>query len=196
LKVTNPNDLKAIIQSVEGLTTQTYREIQRLPIGVALISGAGLQMPIMTEIRTRETSHGGKSVNISKSGDAAYNPPKIPSNPSPPQPVQPQPNIEPPSSSPPPTPKSDNVTEKAINVTRVANRLGWIDTNDPGEAMKTLTKEAEKMNENVYKYLESLSKLGINFCQKNNPQCNKCPMNAGCKYKASHQTEKKGFFKK
>ena len=66
LKVTNPNDLKAIVQSVEGLTSQTSDEIQRLPIGVALISGAGLQMPIMTEIRTRETQHGGRSVRISK----------------------------------------------------------------------------------------------------------------------------------
>jgi hypothetical protein len=58
LKVTNPNDLKTIIQSVEGLTSQTYREIQRLPIGVAIISSSALQKPIMTEIRTRETSHG------------------------------------------------------------------------------------------------------------------------------------------
>ncbi|MCK4366256.1 MAG: ATP-binding protein, partial [Thermoplasmatales archaeon] len=66
LKVTNPNDLKAITQSVEGLTSKTCDEIQRLPIGVALVSGAGLQMPIMAEIRTRETNHGGKSVGISK----------------------------------------------------------------------------------------------------------------------------------
>jgi len=123
----------------------------------------------------------------------SYSPPKIPKNLSP-QPTQPQPNIEPPDSSS--TPKADNVTEKAINVTRVANRLGWIDTNNPGEAMKILTKEAEKMNENVYKYLESLSKLGMNFCHKDNPQCNKCPMNTGCKYNASHQTEKKGLFKR
>ena len=192
LKVTNPNDLKAIIQSVEGLTTQTYREIQRLPIGVALISGAGLQMPIMSEIRTRETSHGGKSVDISKSGDASYSPPKIPKSPSP-SPL-PQPKVETPA--PKPVQKTDNVTDKAKNVTRVANRLGWIDTNDPDEAIKTLTKEAEKMNENVYKYLESLSKLGINFCHIENPKCMKCPMNNGCKYRASLRTEKKGLFKK
>ncbi|MCK5459269.1 MAG: ATP-binding protein, partial [Thermoplasmatales archaeon] len=68
LKVTNPNDLKAIIQSVEGLTSQTYREIQRLPIGVALISGASIQIPIMMEVRTRETNHGGKSVTVFKNG--------------------------------------------------------------------------------------------------------------------------------
>src|SRR6266545_4481919 len=36
LKVTNPNDLKAIIASVEGLTTAMAEEISRLPIGVAI----------------------------------------------------------------------------------------------------------------------------------------------------------------
>jgi len=199
LKVTNPNDLKAIIQSVEGLTTQTYREIQRLPIGVALISGADLQMPVMTEIRTRETSHGGKSVDISKSNDASYSPPKIPKSPSP-QPLTPSPSPQLPQVPKLPEPvakpveKTDNVTEKAINVTRVANRLGWVDTTKSDEAIKALTKEAEKMNENVYKYLESLSKLGINFCHVENPNCAKCPMNSGCKYKLSQKVEKKGLF--
>ncbi|MDD1770528.1 MAG: ATP-binding protein, partial [Methanomassiliicoccales archaeon] len=36
LKVTNPNDLKAIAASLEGLSTGMEDEIQRLPIGVAL----------------------------------------------------------------------------------------------------------------------------------------------------------------
>src|SRR3989441_12735339 len=46
LKVTNPNDLKAIIASVEGLTTAMAEEISRLPIGVAIMTGGGLQMQI------------------------------------------------------------------------------------------------------------------------------------------------------
>jgi hypothetical protein len=194
LKVTNPNDLKAIIQSVEGLTSQTYREIQRLPIGVALISGAGLQMPVMTEIRTRETSHGGKSVDISKGG-GDYTPPKIPKQPTPkPEPsIQPQAPVQ---QQPQPVQKKDTVTDKARNVTRIAKRLGWVDTDNPDEAMKILTKEAEKMDENVYKYLESLAKLGNNYCFENNPNCIKCPMNQGCKYRASLNTEKKGLFKR
>jgi len=191
LKVTNPNDLKAIIQSVEGLTTQTYDEIQRLPIGIALISGAGLQMPIMTEIRTRETNHGGKSVGISKPGggeDEIYKPLKMPTPP-------PQPKIEIPTPKPA-TKKSSNLTEKASDVARVANRLGWVSTEDPDEAIKILSKEAEKMNENVYKYLESLSRLGRNFCHKENPRCIKCPMNKGCKYRASQGSAKRGLFRK
>jgi len=192
LKVTNPNDLKAIINSVEGLTNQTYKEIQRLPIGVALISGAGLQMPVMTEIRTRETSHGGKSVTISKGGKSS--PPKIPKTPEPPRPTpssnEPTVKIETPA-------KKDTATDKAKNVTRVANRLGWVNTDDPDEAMKLLTKEAEKMNENVFKYLESLSKLGINFCTEQNPKCMSCPMNKGCQYRQKlGEQKKKGLFRR
>ena len=198
LKVTNPNDLKAIIQSVEGLTSQTYREIQRLPIGVALISGAGLQMPVMTEIRTRETSHGGKSVDISKS-ETSYKEPKIPKTPDPaPTPPNPMHNPTPESQIPIPTPlKKDNTTEKAKNVTRVANRLGWVNTQNPDEAIKTLTSEAQKMNENVFKYLESLAKLGINYCHDNNPTCEKCPMSSGCKYNIEiNSKKKKGLFRR
>jgi len=189
LKVTNPNDLKAIVQSVEGLTTQTTDEIQRLPIGVALISGAGLQLPVMAEIRVRETNHGGRSVGISKPGggeEEIYKPPKMPTPP-------PTPKIVPPKT----VEKTEKLTDKAKNVSRVANRLGWISTDDPDEAIKILSKEAEKMKENVYKYLESLARLGSNFCHVDNPNCIKCPMNQGCNYRMSrHVKEKKGFFKR
>jgi DNA helicase HerA-like ATPase len=193
LKVTNPNDLKAIIQSVEGLTNQTYREIQRLPIGVALISGASLQIPIMAEIRTRETSHGGKSVNITKGGGLSDKPPKM-SNMSMPEP---QPRVKPeiPIDFPEPTPSKSKSTKKALNVNRVAKRLGWVSTGDPDEAIKILTKEAEKMKENVYKYLDSLAKLGENYCHEENPECIKCPMKESCKYRASYG-KKAGFFRK
>ena len=196
LKVTNPNDLKAIIQSVEGLTSQTYNEIQRLPIGVALISGAGLQLPVMAEIRTRETNHGGRSVGISKKGEESADP-RIPKQPAPPPQPTPQPQIsesQPAAEPTTPAPNKNNVTNKAITVSRVANRLGWVDNSDPEEAMKILSSEAEKMNENVYKYLESLSKLGINFCTENDPKCIKCPMSQGCQYRQSLGGEKKGFF--
>ena len=64
LKVTNPNDLKAITASVEGLTSVMEDEIQRLPIGVALVTGGGIQMPLLIEVRPRETRHGGESVKI------------------------------------------------------------------------------------------------------------------------------------
>ncbi|MGQ9582831.1 MAG: ATP-binding protein [Thermoplasmatota archaeon] len=64
LKVTNPNDLKAISQSIEGLVPGMEEEIQRLPIGVAIVAGGALTTPIQTEIRVRETQHGGVSVDV------------------------------------------------------------------------------------------------------------------------------------
>ncbi len=64
LKVTNPNDLKAIVSSVEGLTAAMAEEISRLSVGVAIMTGGGLQMPLMVEVRPRETKHGGESVKV------------------------------------------------------------------------------------------------------------------------------------
>ena len=195
LKVTNPNDLKAIIQSVEGLTSQTYREIQRLPIGVALISGGTLQMPVMAEIRTRETSHGGRSVKISNEPAPQVKEPVIKTE------IPNDIEIETPSIKPEQTsvnkkPK-DHTTDKAKNVTRVANRLGWVSTEDPDEAIKILSEEAGKMNENVYKYLESLANLGRKFCLIENPKCMSCPMNDGCNYRRDlAKTSKKKLFRK
>lgn len=64
LKVNNPNDLKAIASSIEGLTDGMEDEIQRLPIGTAIITGGGVSMPLFVEIRPRESKHGGESVEV------------------------------------------------------------------------------------------------------------------------------------
>jgi len=64
LKVTNPNDLKAITASVEGLTAGMSEEIQRLPTGVAIVMGGNISMPLIVEVRPRETKHGGESVKV------------------------------------------------------------------------------------------------------------------------------------
>jgi DNA helicase HerA-like ATPase len=64
LKVTNPNDLNAIAASIEGLTQGMDDEIQRLPIGSAIITGGGVSMPLFVEIRPRESKHGGESVEV------------------------------------------------------------------------------------------------------------------------------------
>jgi len=182
LKVTNPNDLKAIVQSVEGLTTQTADEIQRLPIGVALIAGGSLQIPIMVEIRTRETNHGGKSVTVFKGED--YTPSKIPKMPDPRQLAKDLPREPKPGQRVPATPqvktKKTPLTEKAYIMNRVAKRLGWVTIDDPEKTIKFLAEEAEKMKENVYQYLESLVNLGLSFCFEKNPDCRNCPMNDSC----------------
>jgi len=96
--------------------------------------------------------------------------------------------------SPAPVQTKKGFTSKADNVHRVANRLGWVSTEDPDKTIKILSKEAEKMKENVYKYLESLAKLGRNVCHETNPNCIKCPMNQGCKYRTT-RSKKKGLFK-
>ncbi|MCI4331612.1 MAG: ATP-binding protein [Thermoplasmata archaeon] len=64
LQVTNPLDLKAIAQSIEGLTPGMTDMIQSLPVGVALVTGGGYHTPLFCEVRPRATKHGGESVKI------------------------------------------------------------------------------------------------------------------------------------
>jgi len=63
LKVTNPNDIRAISNSVEGITSETEKEIQNLPIGTALVTGV-VDTPLFVEIRPRRTKHGGEAINV------------------------------------------------------------------------------------------------------------------------------------
>jgi DNA helicase HerA-like ATPase len=64
LQVTNPLDLKAIAQSIEGLTNGMTEMIQSLPVGVALVTGGGYHTPLFCEVRPRATRHGGESVRV------------------------------------------------------------------------------------------------------------------------------------
>lgn len=64
LQVTNPLDLKAIAQSIEGLTDGMTQMIQSLPVGVALLTGGGYHTPLFCEVRPRASRHGGESVQI------------------------------------------------------------------------------------------------------------------------------------
>lgn len=64
LKVTNPNDLRAIESSVEGISKEMTEDIQRLPIGEAIISGGGLSEPLVVDVRPRETKDGGSSIKV------------------------------------------------------------------------------------------------------------------------------------
>ncbi len=63
LKVTNPNDLKSITNSVENITAETAEEIRNLPIGTAIVAGV-VDMPLLVQMRTRRSSHGGSTINI------------------------------------------------------------------------------------------------------------------------------------
>lgn len=57
LRVTNPNDLKAISKSFEGITSEVEGMIKSLPPGVAFVLGN--EYPVMTDVRTRRSKHGG-----------------------------------------------------------------------------------------------------------------------------------------
>lgn len=63
MKVTNPNDLKSISSSVEGVSTESEDEIKNLTIGTAMITGI-TDMPLLVKVRPRMTRHGGRAVNI------------------------------------------------------------------------------------------------------------------------------------
>ncbi|MFB6241374.1 MAG: ATP-binding protein [Candidatus Nanosalina sp.] len=57
LRITNPNDLKAISKSFEGVTSEVESMIKSLPPGVAFVLGN--EYPVMTDVRTRRSKHGG-----------------------------------------------------------------------------------------------------------------------------------------
>ncbi len=65
MRVTNPNDLKAITKSLEGISSELEEEIKRLPPGVALLVNPDIPMPVMVQIRVRRSRHGGLSAEVS-----------------------------------------------------------------------------------------------------------------------------------
>ncbi|MDI6738624.1 MAG: ATP-binding protein, partial [Nanoarchaeota archaeon] len=63
MKVTNPHDVKAIGNSIEGITAETENEVKDIPVGTALVTGV-IDLPLFVKIRPRRTKHGGEAVDI------------------------------------------------------------------------------------------------------------------------------------
>ncbi|MCK4968719.1 MAG: ATP-binding protein, partial [Candidatus Aenigmarchaeota archaeon] len=63
LKITNPNDLKAVSYA-EGITSGIESEIKNLNPGTALILGQ--EMPLFVDIRTKKSKHGGVTVGVTE----------------------------------------------------------------------------------------------------------------------------------
>ncbi len=63
LKITNPNDIRAVANSVEGITHETEKELRNIPIGTALVTGV-VDLPLFVNIRPRKSKHGGEAVSI------------------------------------------------------------------------------------------------------------------------------------
>lgn len=68
LKVTNPNDIKALSRGLEFMSSEMVEEIKRIPQGVALLSSPSIAMPIMVDVRVRRSEHGGRAAEASGDG--------------------------------------------------------------------------------------------------------------------------------
>ena len=64
MRVTNPNDLKALSKGLEGMTSDLEEEIKRLPAGVAMLVSNEIERPITVNVRPRKSRHGGVSTQI------------------------------------------------------------------------------------------------------------------------------------
>ncbi|MCS7135226.1 MAG: ATP-binding protein [Candidatus Aenigmarchaeota archaeon] len=82
LRITNPNDLKSISDSVEGITKGLESQIKILPIGTACVVGL-IEQPLLVNVRIKKTEHGGAPASLSEkfkeqeSGNILYFYPKF-----------------------------------------------------------------------------------------------------------------------
>jgi hypothetical protein len=105
MKVTNPNDLKAISKGLEGVTSYVEEELMRLPPGVAMLVSNEIERPVLVDIRIRKSKHGGESVNVLKAA-------RTPTPPPPPELIagtESEKPVSTPKATPAPTPVSDPV---------------------------------------------------------------------------------------
>ncbi len=64
LRVTNPNDIRALSKGLEFMSSEMEEEIKRIPQGVALLSSPSIEMPVLVDIRVRKSEHGGRAVEF------------------------------------------------------------------------------------------------------------------------------------
>jgi hypothetical protein len=69
LKVTNPNDLRALSQSIEGFTPGMENDIKELGIGQALVVGECVEHPVVVNIRVRESKDGKSKEKVGEGED-------------------------------------------------------------------------------------------------------------------------------
>ncbi|MEM5799737.1 MAG: ATP-binding protein [Candidatus Aenigmatarchaeota archaeon] len=65
LRVTNPNDLKSISDSVEGITKGLESQIKILPVGTACVVGL-IEQPLLVNVRIKRSEHGGTPVSLTE----------------------------------------------------------------------------------------------------------------------------------
>ena len=68
MKLTNPNDTRAVAGSIEGITAETEKEIKNIPIGTAMVTGL-VDLPLFVNVKPRRSKHGGEAVRIFSSDE-------------------------------------------------------------------------------------------------------------------------------
>lgn len=66
MRIVNPIDQDTIARSVEGAGRQLLAELPALTKGQAILSGAGVNTPVMCRVRARVTRHGGETIDAPK----------------------------------------------------------------------------------------------------------------------------------
>ena len=61
MRIVNPVDQDTVAKSVEGAGRQLLAELPALTKGQAVISGVGVNTPVMCRVRERRTRHGGET---------------------------------------------------------------------------------------------------------------------------------------
>jgi DNA helicase HerA-like ATPase len=61
MRIVNPVDQDTVAKSVEGAGRQLLDELPALTKGQAVISGVGVNTPVMCRVRERITRHGGET---------------------------------------------------------------------------------------------------------------------------------------
>ncbi|AAT42826.1 hypothetical protein PTO0241 [Picrophilus oshimae DSM 9789] len=64
LRITNPADQNAVINSSESITEYIIEDLPSLDIGEAVLTGEFVKMPCIVKIRNRETRAGGSDIDI------------------------------------------------------------------------------------------------------------------------------------
>jgi hypothetical protein len=82
LRITNPNDLRSIMDSVEGITRGIESQIKVLPIGTSVVVGL-IDQPLLVNVRIRRSNHTGAAAMMperlkqKEEGDILYFYPKF-----------------------------------------------------------------------------------------------------------------------
>jgi len=82
LRINNPNDLRAVVESMEGVTSGVASQLKSLPIGTGIVVGV-IDQPLIVNVRIKRSNHGGAALAIPKKaakileGDTLYFYPKF-----------------------------------------------------------------------------------------------------------------------